>query len=132
MHLYVWIRGIKHDVDRFLNELSAKYVSMTIQGQSRIIQVGVRYCSPFFEIVFPKEHLSTMVNTFGGEKALQGQETVQFAQKYIKIIRKIMKLKKIENIDEKAPCLAVYHDNIEILGIGIKEDKVLEDGTEYL
>jgi len=132
MHLYIWIRGIKHDVDRFLNELSAKYVTMTIQGQPSIIQIGVRYCSPFFEIVFPKEHLSTIVNTLGGEKALQGQETVKFAQKYIKIIRKVMGLKKIGNIDEKVPHLAVYHENIEILGIGIKEDKIMDDGTEYI
>lgn len=132
MHLYIWARGIKGEYERFLNELSAKYLPFQFHGVGYMVQVSVRYAQPFIEIVFPREHLSSMINSLGGMKELEGQESVQFIKKYLWFIRKIMGLTPIENIDEKAPVFPVYHLNVEILGIGIKEDKNMEDGTEAL
>ena len=73
-----------------------------------------------------------MINTLGGEKALQGQTSEGYLRKYAKWFRKLAHLKPIENIDEKVLHLPINKENIEIIGLGIKDDKEFEDGTEYI
>lgn len=131
MHLYILARGIKHDFDRMLSELSAKYLPFKYHGEPKVLQVAVRPIQ-LFEVVFPKEHLSSMINSFGGVKTLQGQPSVGFLGKYLKILRKVLHLKPLENIDVNAPIMPFYKENVEVLGLGIKEDGEFPDGTEYI
>ena len=140
MHLYIITRGIIHDAERFVKELSSKYMlfprhTTDISGAKIIkpcaLQVSVRPIQ-LFEIVFPKEQLSCMVNTLGGAKALEGQESVGYLKKYAKWFRKLMHLNPIENIDATVMPLPVYRDNVEIIALGTKPDKEFEDGTEYI
>ena len=130
MHLYIIARGIKHELDRFISELSAKYLPFKFHGEDKLVQVAVRPIQ-LYEIVFPKEHLSSVINSLGGEKALQGQDSVGFLKKYVKWFRKFMHLEKIENLSG-ASIIPIYRENVEIIALGIKPDKDFPDGTEYL
>lgn len=132
MHLFAIFRGEKYSVERAINDLNAKYLMFDHKTHGKgPLQV---MCNPIVpvELIFPKEHLDCIVNTLGGEKALKGQETTRFLDKYKKWMRKLMHLKPIENIDEKVLKLPISAHDIEIHGIGIKEDKNFEDGTEFI
>lgn len=136
MHLYILCRGIKHDLDRFINELSSKYLPFDHKTKGKgVLQVSVRPIQ-LYEVVFPKEHLSSIVNTMGGKNIGQPFSTALWLKKYIKIIQKFLKLKEVNGkefpIDENAPGLPCHFENIGLIGLGIKEDKNFEDGTEYI
>ena len=119
------------DVDRMINDINGKYLPFDHKTKGK----GVLnlMCNPIqlVDIIFPKEHLNCIVNTLGGNN-LAGGETSKKYPKYIKWIRKLAKLKPIENIDEKVLKLPIHNQNVEIIGIGIKEDGELPDGTEAI
>jgi hypothetical protein len=128
MHLYILCRGVKHDLDRFISELSAKYLPFKYKGADSVVQVGVRPIQ-LYEVVFPKEHLSSMVKSLGG---LEVQQSEHFLFKYFKWFRKILHIEPVGDIDVNAPIIPLYRANIDIIKLGIKQDKDFEDGTEYL
>ena len=129
MHLYILARGIKHDLDRFISELSAKYLPFKFKGEDKLVQVAVRPIQ-LYEIVFPKEHLGTMAKTL---EVTDGQDSIKFLRKYAKIFRKLLHLEKIDpKLLSGAAVMPVYKQNIEIIGLGFKPDKDFDDGTEYL
>jgi hypothetical protein len=84
------------------------------------------------EIIFPREHLDCIVNTLGGEEALQGQASEGYLKKYAKWFRKLAHLKPIENINKETLKLPINSEHVEIIGLGIKDDKNFDDGTEYI
>lgn len=132
MHLFAIFRGAKYDVERAINDLNAKYLAFDHKTHGKGV-LGVM-CNPIIpvELIFPKEHLSTIVNTLGGEERLKGQESIGYLRKYIDWIMRRAHLKPIENIDKEAVILPIHHENVEIIGLGIKEDKEFPDGTEYI
>jgi len=134
MHLFALFRGERYSVERAINDLNAKCLKYDYHNADGTITPGFLsvMCNPIVpvEIIFPKEHLSCIVNTLGGEKALQGQESVGHLKKYVKWFRKFMKLKPIENIDPDVLKLPIHAQDIEIIGLGIKEDRTLCDGNE--
>jgi len=117
MHLYCLTRGIKHDVDRFINDLQAQYFNMPNYKKGNIVQLGVRPVQ-FWEIVFPKEALDQVLPTVihGGHKFNVWEEFL------MKRLRAMLKAKKIPVFDANAPRRMVYHQNVECTGIGIKDD----------
>ena len=125
MHLYFITRGIKHDSDRFIQELSAKYVPFKYDGKDCMVQVAVRPIQ-LYECVFPKEHLNTIMNTLTNGNPENTHLGTQHKQhkKWVYAIRKILGIKPIPKI-EPAGVLPLYNQNIEIIGIGIKEDRDL-------
>jgi len=130
MHLYLITRGIKHDVDRFINDLRGKYLPFKFRGENTMVQVAVRPIQ-LWEIVFPKEYKDLMLRSILENN--QGKTQHKKHQKYITILRKILGIKKIPKYDgESIERLPLYLNNVEKIGIGIKEDKNLPDGTEGL
>ena len=137
-------RGIKTDVDRFINDLQGKYLPFTINSEADAkalnikggkgtyqVQVAVRPIQ-LWEIVYPEEHNDLMLTTIFGNK--QGAKGVTHQKKhrpFVAMIRKWLGVKKLPDYDDKA-ALPIYKANTEFVGIGVKEDYKLEDGTQAL
>lgn len=134
MHLFALFRGEKYSVEHAINDLNAKHLAYNYHNKDGSITPGALrvMCNPIVpvEIIFPKEHLSCIVNTLGGQKAIEGQASVGYLKKYARWLRKLMHLQPIENIDEKVLGLPIHKENIEIIGLGIKDDRTLIDGNE--
>lgn len=132
MHLYILPRGIKHDYDRFLNELACTYLPFRFTDkdgniQPCMVQVSVRPIPPFYEVVFPEECIDIVLNTL-----LQGQvygDGFKPFKKYAWIFRKMFKLKSIPEY-KKDKQFPLYHANVECSGIGIKYDYWVNPKTQ--
>ena len=120
-------RGIKPDVDRFINDLMGKYLPFNYKGAPSLVQIAVRPLQ-LWEIVFPREHKDIVLNT-----VLCGDGKTQHKKhkKWITVLRKILGIQKIPEFKTDA-VLPVYRANTEFIGVGIKEDYNFEDGTEAL
>ena len=121
MKYFFGIRGIKHDTDRFINELSAKYLPYKTDKGSYALQLNVQpiqlYC-----VGFPKEHLQVMLKTIGGGCY---HSSVGFMAN---VLRKLLRLKKIPKLDKDTKPMAIFHPMAEIVPIGILEDGTFETG----
>jgi hypothetical protein len=130
MHAIILTRGIKHDVDRMINELSCTYLPFKYKGNDVMLQVGVR---PYqmWEIVFPREHKDIMLTTLFGNHPnhKNGQPQHSKHQFAINMMRKTLGVDPIPDHDTSR-ILPVYRGATEVTGIGIKEDYNFEDGTE--
>ena len=140
MHLYAITRGIKHEVDRFINDMQAQYyrainprVAKAL-GVDPTIPVWTQFAMrpvQLWEMVFPAEHLNEVLATVTtGERDLTTKQNALFAG-----FRKMLGAKKIPKIEgdlTKMPQRIVYKQNMECHLIGIKEDSVQEDGSEML
>lgn len=145
MHLELWLRGEKRCVDRFIQDLSAKYMEFTFRksdGKGGFLQdqfekyhwpISVRI-APFgiYEIVFPKEHRDLVLTTILGKKEEVKRSKLwnSWKNKYVEVFRKLLKLKKIPDYDDSKN-MPLFRDGIEFIPIGIKEDQIV-DGVEYL
>lgn len=122
MHIYMITRGIKHDSDRFINELSTKYLPFDYAGTPSFVQVAVRPIQ-LWEVVFPQEHYDLMMNTlFCGTKNGLPPELEKF-NFLVKILRKKMGI--IEAPDyaaNPANKMILYDNNVQRTCIGIKKD----------
>lgn len=126
MHLFFITRGIKDRVDALVNDLQAQYFPMKIkdtktgkeiighaQGALRPIQL--------WSYVFPEEHLDSVLNSLlPREKSKVNDKTG--INKYIGILRKMLKLKKVPKINDKAPIRLLRNKGVAIHTIGIKKD----------
>jgi len=119
MHLYIITRGIKHDSDRFIDELRCKYLPYKFHdGKDKLIdcstQIGVRPIM-LYEVVFPEAHKDLVMASI--------LDPVQHKRhnKFIFAIRKILGVQKVGEYktDRKMP---VYKENVEVNAIGIKTD----------
>lgn len=125
MHIAFITRGIKHDVDRFIQELSAKYLPFKYKGQDKMLQV--RVCPiQLWDVSFPKEFEANMKATIFQNGDPTGMSKAR--GKLAAILRKLMGFKKIEKFDPKGiDPLATYPiTNTEVVGIGIKEDAMIK------
>lgn len=139
MHLYLATRGIKQDVDRFISELSAKYLPHTYKDNSGadvngFVQVAVRPVQ-LWEIVFPEQHLNTMLGTLWPNRAAtDGHYGNVATMKFKWLLDKARKLLGVDELPKDfAPTdmLLLYKSNIEFIGLGTKKD-VKIDGIEML
>jgi hypothetical protein len=133
MHIYFLTRGIKHDVERFINELSAKYLPFNYKGEKSLVQVAVRPIQ-LWEVVFPEEHKDTMLRSLFNEKLGQkrGEPFHKRHKKFIYVLRKILGVQEIPYFDKEGDIIPFYDENIDKTAIGIKEDKRDNDNTEIL
>lgn len=130
MHIYFITRGIKQDVDRFIRELSSKYLPFMYKGKKAVVQNALRPIQ-LWEMVFPEGCKNEMLSTvFGDSKTFKVTQHKKH-KKWLSVIRKVLGVKPIPNEWEFKP-LPVYRQNMETAGIGIKEDYKFEDGTEGL
>ena len=129
-------RGIKHKVDKFINELSAKYLPYTMakssvegKDQKGLVQTAVRPIQ-LWEVVFPEEHLEIMQNTLFREWGAKPQHKRH--GKFITMIRKVLGVKKLPPYEyDAAKVLPVDDAGVERTGIGYKED-YKQNGVEML
>jgi len=130
-------RGIKRQVNRFIDELSAKYLPYTCpakigqfkRGDQIAVQVAVRPIQ-LWEVVFPKEHLEIMQNTLFQKWGSKPQHSRH--QKHIFALRKALGVKKLPKYEfDPKKVLPVYEKDVERTGIGYKEDYD-KDGLEML
>src|SRR3990167_3085895 len=135
MHIYLMTRGVKHDVDRFINELSAKYLPTKWQkkGEEKPmdyqIQVGVRPIQ-LWEVIFPREHKDLMLNTIF--KSGAGETQHKKHNKIIWALRKALGVDPIPKDYKRDAFVPLYNSNIESVGIGIKDDYFFDNGVEAL
>lgn len=121
-------RGIKHDLDRFINELSAKYLPFEWNKKMGLVQVAVRPLT-MYEIVYPEPMHDSVCSTLFG-KDVKGETQHKRHQKYINWIRRLLGIKKPEYKFVKNQ-MPVYGNNIEKVFIGQKKDRY-QDGNEML
>lgn len=149
MHLYVVARGQIDRLRRWENELSSKYFPYMISAGRRdntntkwlvppqygMLQLAIRPVQ-LYEIVFPEEALTDVL------KIIQPYGGYGISPKMIKFFRKLLKMGKIElkDIPKVEPDMGVldkdgnfipprtfsYRDFVDVMGIGIKEDKKVE------
>ena len=130
MHFYALVRGIKHDVDRYINDLQAQYFPYEVPHQPKgYVQLAVRPIQ-LFEFVFPKDSLQEVLMTIspdihqwhvGNPPQWKSQD------KYIWALRKMLKAKEIPVIDPKTPRRLIYNFNVHVQPIGIKDDEINMD-----
>lgn len=82
-----------------------------------------------YEIIFPEQHLDLVLNTVLGEG--RGEPWQPWMKKYISILRKLLGLSPIPEY-KKEKQMPIYNSNMEIIAIGIKNDKKNENGTEQI
>lgn len=128
MHLVLMTRGIKHEVDRFINELSTRYLPMknmydcATKKMHKDMNIQMRV-SPIqlWDISFPEENLDAVLTTcLAGDK---GKPIHGRNKKYIWALKKAMGLKDIpQNYKTDKILIMRPPQNIELLGVGIKDD----------
>src|SRR3990167_317074 len=127
MHLYGITRGIKHETERYINDLQAQYFGYAaMNGQNFNVQLSVRPIQ-LWEFVFPKEHFNEVLATVSTSPIIKLND---WRSKYLAGIRIALKAKKIPNdIDlTKIPGRTVYKNNVAFYPIGIRDDEIWEEG----
>lgn len=124
MHLFLALRGIKHDMDRFITQLQGVYLPFKHKGEDKFVQTAVRPIR-FYEIVFPEEFKDVMLTTCLGT-GKKGEPQHKRHKKFVWMIRRMLG-KGVEKIpdyktDKCLPCKEVAR-SMEMIGIGIKKDR---------
>lgn len=143
MHLYLITRGIKHDVDRFIREMTSKYVPYKFYNKDtgKIEMGGVQVAMrpvQFWEVIFPEETRDTILNTLWPQdrkEVCKGHFGNIATRKFKWILDRIRKLLGAEPIPEdykNVTHLPLYMHNVEFIGVGIKKDARNKDGIERL
>ena len=130
MHLLILVRGIKHEVDRFISDLQAQYWPLKHREvKDALVQLGVRPIQ-LYELIFPKEALPDVLAT------IQPQGFNNKWQHFILgFFRRLLPKgcyntvwKPIpRNLQKSGHARIVYRSNLECVGIGIKEDGDMKD-----
>lgn len=145
MHLFFLTRGIKHDRDRMVEQLASLHFPWMIKNKKgkeerRVVQ-GHLQPIELWSYVFPEEHLDGVLRTLKPSDSLGiplnknhiGYGKGSPARKMsLTAIRKAMSLKKIPKWSEKGDKYPIWANNMQIVGIGIKEDYRNEYGNECL
>lgn len=124
MHLYAISRGIKHEVDRVINELQGKYLKTKFGKEEAMLQLGVRPVQ-LWEFFFPAEHLDVVRNSLSIDPRHDNSIG-------IKSLRKLLKAKKLPPLKCNNKLATYKSDHVAFSLVGIREDKRREDGTEFL
>lgn len=138
-------RGIKHDVDRMIENLASlhlPYTAKTAEGKDEhyVVQAHLQPIQ-LWSYVFPEQHLDTILRTlkpmdtmgipldkthigygFGSPK----RKSALWA------LRKAMGLKKIPEWKPEGLKFPIWNENTQVVGIGIKEDYKNQYGNECL
>jgi hypothetical protein len=123
-HLLVAVRGQRDRINNWENDLLARYNDYEFKkGEKGALQLGVRPVR-LYEIVFPENKLQETLSLVN-----PGASWNEKYNKYFNWIRKLLGLKKIPEYQR-----VNYPHNIfvEVVGIGIKDDRKDADGIELL
>lgn len=144
MHVYMITRGIKHQVDRFISELSAKYLKWRgmaegdTEKKDYVVQVAVRPIQ-LYEVVFPREFRDHMLTTLLPNPADFGRNGfAEHQKKYKKFIWPLRKLLGAKPIPKDAQHLGpsgmipLERSGVQCIVVGLKDDEVNEQTGERL
>lgn len=145
MHEYIITRGVKEEVDKWKNDMRSIFLPVTYnhpdphaetglktQGQVRLEVRPIQ----LWEVIFPKEHLNLVNNILAPQvETIAGSTPLSKTMKMLtKGVRKTLGLKPIpkwEKLDV-LPVVSQIPKWVAVHGIGIKEDKMSENGVELL
>lgn len=117
MHLYLATRGIRYDVQKFIDTLYSNMMPYPHDKGEGRVQLVARPIQ-LWEVVFPKACLPNVlkgINYNGNRKDISLQSAA---------LRKVLGAKKIPKLDlEKVNPILAWTQNVGIYPIGIKEDK---------
>ena len=140
MHLYLLTRGIKKNVDHFINDMSAQYFPYTKDkdGKPIWVQMAMRPIQ-LWECVFPNNSLQEVMATMDlnmteemyKQRGITKSPGWNYGNKTLWMLRKLLKAKELPPLDPKAKKRIVFKDWVHIAPIGIKEDDI-RDGKEML
>jgi len=141
MQVYFITRGVKHQSDLFITQLQGKYLKtkQKLAGDKEpkdyMVQVGVRPVQ-LWEVAFPKEHKDLMLTTLFGRGTCDilgndGKKPCEhkWLKKLVGLLRVTLGLKKFPEYDKKE-FLPLSKDNVQVIGIGVKDDYTTPDGCE--
>lgn len=143
MHIYFATKGIKFEVDEFINQLSAKFLPWKWRKdkdsplQDATLQLSVRPIQ-LWEVGFPKEHYDLVATTIfgkgGQEMGLTGNDGEKVVKhtwlnKFLWGIRKALHLNPVYPYKEDF-IMPVRKNFIQTIPIGTKEDYMLPEGYE--
>jgi len=113
-------------MEDYINDLQAQYFKYN--NNNTWVQLAVRPIQ-LWELAFPKTALKEVLNTVMpiGVKELKFND---FRQKYATALRLMLKAKKVPEMDisNVQSIRLIRKDNLAIMPIGIREDKVWDHG----
>lgn len=133
-------RGIKASRDRFVEGLANMYFPIKLKNEkgeeiTEAVQ-GLLQPIELWSFVFPEENLHNVLRTLEPKTAMGHNNKFGFAPPKNKLglaaLRKALKFKKIPKWEPVGPKFPLYKDNMDIIGLGIKEDYKNELGNECL
>lgn len=141
MKLFFLMRGSKHLGEKFINELSTRYLPFKhkLHG-GKDLQTGLyqlRVCPvQLYQISFPEEVrdavLTTVVGKEQGKNAMCPDTKKSWVGAGILFVRKMLGLEKIPEYKTESWLPMDFPEALEIIPIGIKGDSwVGDDGKEY-
>jgi len=142
MHFIFGTRGIKHDVDFLINELSTRYLPIQIpnkdtnQMESKLIQMRVCPVN-LWDISYPREHRDAVLNTLlMGGKGIPIRDTrgwrLKLLDKTIRMVQKILGLKPLAEYKSESWLPMRPPQNVEVIAIGEKEDYFITEKGEHV
>jgi len=136
MHIYFGTRGIKHEVDEFIKQLSCQYLPYDYidhDDKKKPLKKGLLQVrlSPIqlWDVSFPEPYKDAMLNTLFGEG--RGKTINKKHNKWAALIRKILGVKKIPKDYKTKQKLSCEPRGTEMVGIGMKDD-YFQDGQEMI
>jgi len=148
MHTYVVVRGIIHEQERFIKELSSQYIPAwkknskgefipmktidpeTGEGDQSLMQVSVRPIQ-LYEIVHHEPELNRVLAMI--RPAKKYREKYKWMAWIVEKLGKIMGLEKVPEVEEFKgipQCYKNKHVVCEV--VGIKRDEYNDEGMEQL
>src|SRR3990167_7748282 len=134
MHLYILTRGIKHERDRLIKELECIKLSWKDFDKQGVLQLSVRPIE-LWELVFPHDQLPVIQNTLWGDQGFKKNvwDELERKQKFtLYALQKILKAKKLPDLDLTQPKYIIYNKNVAIYPIGIRDDQIRPEGFEFI
>ena len=111
-------RGIKHEIERFINDLQAQYYPYKAGKEKYFVQLAVRPIQ-LWELAFPKDALFNVMNT-----VFPNGTNVRWQFKMpLNSMRLALGAKKVPKLKPEEMKRIVYFNNIAVYPIGIREDK---------
>ena len=125
MHYDFLTRGNRIDVNQFVTNVEAMYFQSKLKGEDLVYNVVMRPIQ-LWEAIANEKDMPTVI------KSINGVVRHPHINKYIPLLRKALKLKKMPVLDDDEKRRAIWNQNIEIVPIGVKYDSFDEKGDELL
>jgi len=132
MHTFIVVRGVKHWVDEFVNDLSAQWAKYNHHGNEQLLKIGVRPIK-IFEIVYPAsshEDVMKMLMPFDNYKTRSIGRGLYFL--FLPLVKALGIKKNKTKSKGVYNNYKVFHPYVDVMILGHKGDYYDADGTEKI